>query len=246
MNRKWKIILVISLLGNLTIVYVGYKALEYRDHINYFLDKYTQVVDEFSGREVYEKANDSLRTDDRVDNRIVFIGTQLVQNWDLDRYFTEYEAINRGIGGQLLAGFPLRFRPDVIELSPEAVIIEVSSYNFRPNNSVKQIQDYVADMAELAAAHSIVPVLTTVIPPRSDYSVYEHEDYAVKDSVILYNEWLVSLAAASGFKLADFYLTVTDDDGFLRDDLSVSRVDLNQRGYELISQVVLEILQDSK
>jgi len=246
MNRKWKIILVISLIGNLTIVYVGYKALEYRDHINYFLNKYTQVVDEFSGREVYEKANEPLRTDYRVDGRIVFIGTQLVENWDLGRYFPGYEALNRGISGQLLAGFLLRFRPDVIELSPEAVVIEVSSYNFRPNNSVKQIQDYVADMAELASAHSILPVLTTVIPPRSDYSVYEHEDYAVRDSVVLYNQWLASYTAANDFKLADFYQTVTGDDGFLRDDLSVSRVDLNQQGYEFISRAVLEILLDSE
>jgi len=246
MNRKWKIILVISLLGNLTIAYVGYKALEYRDHINYFLNKYTQVVDEFSGREVYERANESLRTDYPVDSRIVFIGTQLIQNWDLGRYFPEYEAINRGISGQLVAGFPLRFRPDVIELSPQAVVIEVSSYNFRPNNSVKRIQDYVADMAELAWANSIVPVLTTVIPPRSDYSVFEHEDYAVKDSVVLYNQWLVSYSSANSFKYAEFYQTVAGDDGFLRTDLSVSRVDLNQHGYELISQVVREILQDSE
>jgi len=246
MNRKWKIILVISLLGNLTIAYVGYKALEYRDHINYFLDKYTHVVDEFSGREVYEKANESLRTDYQVDSRIVFFGTQLIQNWDLGRYFPEYEPINRGISGQLVAGFPLRFRPDVIELSPGTVVIEVSSYNFRPNNSMKQIQDYVADMAKLAWAHSIVPVLTTVIPPRSDYSVFEHEDYAVKDSVVLYNQWLVSYAAANNFKYADFYQTVTGDDGFLRDDLSVSRVDLNEHGYELISRVIREILRDSE
>lgn len=246
MNRKWKTVLVISLLGNLAIFYVGYKALEYREHINYFLDKYNHVADEFSGREVYENANEALRTDFQVDNRIVFIGTQLVQNWDLGRYFPGYETINRGISGQLIAGSPLRFRPDVIELSPEAVIIEVSSYNFRPNNSVKQIRDYVADMAELAAAHSIVPVLTTVIPPRSDYFVYEHEDYEVKDSVVIFNQWLVSFAADNDFRYADFYKTVTDDDGFLREDLSVSRVDLNVHGYELISRAVLEVLSDSK
>ncbi len=34
-------------------VYVTFKALDYRRHVNYFLDKYTNVVSEFSGRAKY-------------------------------------------------------------------------------------------------------------------------------------------------------------------------------------------------
>ncbi len=57
MSRTLKVIFILSLVANLGIVYVAYKALEYRAHINYFLDKYTHVVDEFSGRKIYEEDN---------------------------------------------------------------------------------------------------------------------------------------------------------------------------------------------
>ena len=61
MTRKWRFVLLVSLIGNLTIVYVGYKAYEFRSHINEWLVKYLYVVDEFSCREHYEAANTTLQ-----------------------------------------------------------------------------------------------------------------------------------------------------------------------------------------
>ncbi|MFH1373868.1 MAG: hypothetical protein ABII79_08745 [bacterium] len=73
MKRKYKIVLIVSLIGNLFVVYVAYKALEYRSHINHFLDKYTNVVAEFSGRDRYAADNTLLAADSLVADRIVFL-----------------------------------------------------------------------------------------------------------------------------------------------------------------------------
>ena len=243
MTAKWRTILILSLIGNLSIVYVAYKAYEYRCHINHFLDKYTQVVAEFSGRSVYEEANAALRSDAKVTGRVVFLGTQVTEVWDVKKFFPDYETVNRGVGGQRVAGFLLRFRPDVIELFPEAVVMEISSYNFRPNVTIKEISDYIVSMAELARAHDIRPVLTTVAPPRAGYVVEEHSDYEVRDSVVGYNRWLLDYASTNGFPCADFFEAVTDEDGFLREDLSSNRVDLNDKGYESISRVTADLLK---
>ena len=158
MTRKWRLILLVSLIGNLTIVYVGYKAWEYRSNINYWLDKYLLVIDEFSGTDTYRSANSELQSEKIIPGRIVFFGTQVINDWPLDKFFPDYETIDRGVIGQRAAGFLLRFRQDVIELRPEYVLIEISSYNFRPNTRADEIYDYVVSMVELAQFNNIQPM----------------------------------------------------------------------------------------
>ena len=246
MTRQWRFVLIISLIGNLTIAYVGYKTYEYRSHINYWLDKYLYVVDEFSERDQYVAANVTLQSDTTVAGRVVFFGTQVTLNWPLDQYFPGYETINRGVDGQRAAGFLLRFRPDVIALHPQAVVIEVSSYNFRPNTTAREMLDYVASMAELARCNGIEPILTTVIPPRAEYEVYEHPEYHVADTAAMYSGWLKDYAAAHGFPVVDWAKAVEDDKGFLRHDLSFDLVDLNDSGYAAISAATNAVLAEIK
>lgn len=238
MTRKWRLILLVSLIGNLTVVYVGFKAWEYRANINYWLNKYLYVVDEFSGAETYRAANTEFQSDTIVPGRIVFFGTQVTDDWPQEQFFSNYQTIDRGVTGQWVAGFLLRFRPDVIELRPEYVVIEVSSYNFRPNTRMEEIYGYVVSMAELAQAHNIKPILTTAFPPRSTFEVEEHPNYNVADTVAAYNQRLTSYAGDHNVPLADWYTAVVDGSGNLRADLSVTEVDLNHDGYEAISNAV--------
>jgi len=242
MTRKWKTILTLSLLANLAIVYVAYKALEYRAHINEFRDKYLNVVNEFSGREVYAEENQALRSDSTVPCRVVFLGTQVTRNWDLAAHLPAYEAINRGLSGQRLAGFLLRFRPDVIELAPEVVVIELSSYHFRPPASLDEIGDYAAAMADLARANNIAPILTTVIPPVDDFEIEDHPDYILVDSVAAFNDWLRSFCKNQNLACADIAQAVINEDGHLQRELSISSVDLNKQGYARISESVRSVL----
>jgi lysophospholipase L1-like esterase len=242
MNKKWKTVLIVSLIGNAFIIYVGIKALEYRAHINEYLDRYTYVVDELGQRGAYAEENVPLKSDSLVSGRVVFVGTQVTTNWDLDRYFPGYEVINRGVSPQKVSGFLLRFRPDVMELGPEAVVIEVSSYNFRSYNNVKAIEDYVACMVELAAVHGIQPLPATIIPPCRD-SV-DLDDYSIMDSILVYNNWLKEYCMRSGFDLVDFNQALSDDDGFLRVELAASPIDPNEKGYQLMTDVVIEALEN--
>lgn len=240
MTGKWKTILILSLIGNLSILYVAYKALDYRRHINHFLDKYTYVVSEFSGRSRYASENKRLASDVQVDNRIVFLGSQITEGWDLDKQFPGYEAINRGISGQRMVGFLLRFRPDVIDLHPRAVIIEFSSYNFRSEYTLKEIEDYLASLAELAKGHEIEPVLTTIIPVR-ERLIYD--SYSVADSLVKYNQWLAAFCRERGYLCVDFYGALADDEGFLPRELSISHIELSSAGYERISRATRAALE---
>ncbi len=246
MTRKWKTVLTLSLIGNLAIAYVAYKALEYRAHINHFKDKYEEVVAEFSSKEVYNEDNARLRSDTTLPCRIVFLGTQVTENWDLTSHFPGYETINRGISGQRVAGFLLRFRSDVVELAPRAVVIELSSYHFRPNATLTEIAEYVASLTDLARANNIAPILTTVIPPVDDFEIEDHPDYMLSDSVAAFNVWLRDYCESSELACADAASALTDDHGYLKREFSTSPVDINEAGYARIAEVVGENLSSMR
>ena len=240
MSKKWKVVLVVSLIGNMSIFYVAVKALEYRAHINEYLDRYTYVVNELGRRNRYAEENESLQSDTLIPDRVIFFGTQVTENWDLKRYFPDYTAINRGVSPQKVSGFLLRFRPDIIELGAQAVIIEVSSYNFRSNNTVKAIQDYVASMTELASLHGIEPLPATIIPPCRD-SV-DLEDYAILDSISVFNFWLRDFCRENGFGLVDFNEVLSGDDGYLQPEFAAGPIDPNEKGYQRLSEAVMGVL----
>lgn len=248
MSKKFKnIVLILSLLGNLAIFYVAYKAIVYRTYINFYLDKYTQVVNEFSGRHYFEEENKKLSIQENLGKRVVLFGTQVMANWDINDSTSTYEFINRGLPHQRLAGFLLRFKPDVIELAPKYVVIEVSSYNFRLQHTVNEIQDYVSSLAELAKYHGIEPILTTAIPLREDGqdSLENNEDYVyypIMDSLRFYNNWLKSYTTQNNFTLIDFNEILSDKNGYLRHELSSGGIDLNTDGYKLVSEATLKLL----
>ncbi len=240
MKKHWKILLTTSLVLNLAIIYVGYKALEYRSHINFYLDKYTNVVAEFSRRSEFLEANKPLVSDTIVPGRVLLFGTQLVSNWAVTDGSGRFEFINRGVNSQHAAGLLLRFYQDVIALKPEYVVIEVSSYNLRGQWSLKETQEYMRSMAELASYHKIKLILTTMIPLEAGAD--EYENYIVTDSLLKQNDWLRSYAAENEFVLLDLYQQVADEQGNLRDELSAGPIDLNEAGYGVVTEELLNLL----
>ncbi|HOD67200.1 MAG TPA: GDSL-type esterase/lipase family protein [candidate division Zixibacteria bacterium] len=240
MSRVLKLVLAASLVGNLAIVWVGYKAYQYRTHINYWLDKYTEVVEEFSGRSRYRQDNERLRSDTAVPGRVVFLGTQVISRWDVGRSFPRWEAIDRGVAGQRLAGMLLRFQPDVLDLGPEAVVIEISSYNFRPEWPVRELEDYAESMADLARARGVAPIIGSVIPPwDADLGL---GDYAIRDSIAAFNEWLQQGMAEGRWQVADFHGALADGEGYLRRELAAESIDPNRAGYERMTAAVDSVL----
>ena len=56
---------------------------------------------------------------------VVFMGNSITENWAYFHpdFFTSHNYIGRGIGGQTSAHMLVRFKTDVIDLHPKAVVI---------------------------------------------------------------------------------------------------------------------------
>ncbi|MDH3796569.1 MAG: GDSL-type esterase/lipase family protein, partial [Flavobacteriaceae bacterium] len=75
--------------------------------------------------EHFKMENESLSAPAEGQNRVVFMGNSITIGWkDADpEYFEQHPYVNRGISGQTTPQMLLRFRQDVIELKPSAVVI---------------------------------------------------------------------------------------------------------------------------
>ena len=114
----------------------------------------------------YRQDNYQVGMSSENENRIVFMGNSITEGW-LDIYpefFDGKPYINRGISGQTTPQMLVRFRADVIDLQPKAVVILAGTNDIAGNtgpSTVKMIADNIFSMAELATEHNISVIISS-------------------------------------------------------------------------------------
>src|SRR5262245_39036611 len=80
---------------------------------------------DWANLERFKEENMELQPPSKGEHRIVFMGNSITKGWlSADSFFQKHtQYINRGIGGQTTPQMLVRFRQDVIQLSPSAVVI---------------------------------------------------------------------------------------------------------------------------
>jgi lysophospholipase L1-like esterase len=192
--------------------------------------------------ERYRRANAELPPPIQGERRVVFMGNSITEQWAklFPVQFPGKPYIGRGISGQTTAQMLIRFRPDVIALSPEVVVILAGTNDIAGNTGVstlEMIEDNIKSMTELAHANGIKVVLCSVLPVF-DYPWKKGIEPASK--VVALNAWLKKYAAGVGAVYVDFHTPMADARQGLRPDLGVDGVHPNEAGYGLMAPLVVE------
>jgi len=172
--------------------------------------------------------------------RIVFLGASITRRWDLQKYFPEFRMINRGLGGQFMPEILTRFKRDVIDIKPKAVIIKLCSINIRPSIPTSLLRDGMIMMSEMANSHGIIPILATIIPAGKPEA--HIGDFSVVDSLRGYNDWLRAYASDNSFPLIDFAKAIEDPQGFLPRECSADPVHVNEKGYGILAEAAKPVI----
>src|SRR5688572_18279102 len=118
----------------------------------------------------YRDANRALPEPMPNEPRVVLLGDSITDVWVQPRFggfFPGNPYVGRGISGQTTPQMLVRFRPDVVALKPRAVVILAGTNDIAGNTgpmSDEEIQGNLATMAELATAHGIRVVLSSITP----------------------------------------------------------------------------------
>jgi acyl-CoA thioesterase I len=178
--------------------------------------------------------------------RVVFLGDGATESWRLNEYFSGRDLVNRGIADQTTGQMLGRFRQDVIALNPKAVVIEGGVNDIGMGLGVKQTEDNLAMMGDLAKQHGIHVAFASLLPV-SDYHKdadprYERtKDYSPA-AIRALNQWIEGYCRSEGLVFVNYYAATADAGGFMPADESDDGLHPNSKGYRVMSPVATEAL----
>jgi len=193
----------------------------------------------------YREANRTLTAPATSGARVVFMGDSITDAWQQPRYggfFPGKPYVDRGISGQTTPQMLVRFRPDVIELEPKAVVILAGTNDIAGNTGPmtdEEIEGNLASMSELAHANRIRVVLASVTPVSAYHvasaSAVPQTTARPMARIHALNDWMKAYAAAHGDVYLDYFSAMTDPSGLLRAELSEDDLHPNAKGYAIMA-----------
>ena len=180
--------------------------------------------------------------------RVVFMGNSITEGWlnFNPTFFKDNPFVNRGISGQTTPQMLIRFRPDVINLKPKAVVILAGINDIAGNTgqiTIKNTADNIISMAEIAIANKIDVYICSTLP-AIDFPWSPGLLPAQK--VIELNSILKKYCSKNKIKYVDYYSEMVDGEGGLKVPDFTSASDLvhpNLKGYKLMEKILLNSLR---
>ncbi|TDD97104.1 acylhydrolase [Flavobacterium cellulosilyticum] len=188
----------------------------------------------------YQSENATLKSISSKQKRIVLMGDSITEFWStIDPEFFESKSyINRGISGQTSPQMLIRFRADVIELKPSAVVILTGANDIAGNtglSSLEMIMHNIISMVELAEKNQIKVILCSVLPANLfPWKINENP----ADTIILLNEMIRKYAGSKKTLYLDYYSDMVNKQKGMISTYSNDGVHPNKKGYEIMGPLL--------
>jgi lysophospholipase L1-like esterase len=197
-------------------------------------------MDDFGELKRYRAANTKMKAPATGEKRVVFFGDSITDVWPIANAFPGKPYVNRGISGQTTSQMLLRFRSDVVALAPRVVVILAGTNDIAGNTgpiSLEDIEGNFATMVEIARAHGIRVVLSSVIPVHNYTPAAAERTFPRRppEKIVALNKWLKDYAATSGSVYLDYAAAMSDDKGLLRRELADDGLHPNPAGYAIMA-----------
>jgi lysophospholipase L1-like esterase len=175
---------------------------------------------------------------------VVFLGDSITDSWPQERFgpfFPGKKYVGRGISAQTTPQMLIRFRPDVLNLKPKAVVILAGTNDIAGNTGPMtdaEIQGNLESMSELAKVAGVKVVLSSITPT----SAYHVNPNGVPQTTTRplarirgMNEWMKQYAASNGHVYLDYFSAMIDGTGAMRSELTGDDLHPNAAGYAIMA-----------
>lgn len=205
-----------------------------------FLMITTSQAQDWANLEQFRADNAKIGLPDDKEDRVVFMGNSITIGWinTVPEFFEGKPYINRGISGQTTPQMLLRFRQDVIALEPKVVVILAGTNDIAGNtgpSTLEMIADNIKSMAELAGAHGIKVVISSVLPAY-DYPWKPGLEPSKK--IIKLNSMLRTYAEKQGHIYLDYFSVMVDERNGLPKKYALDEVHPTKLGYGVMAPLV--------
>lgn len=194
----------------------------------------------------YQEENSKLKPIAPGEKRIVLMGDSITEFWSTtdSEYFIGKPYLNRGISGQTTPQMLLRFRADVIDLKPSAVVILAGINDIAGNTgpvTLQMITNNIFSMVELAHANHIKVILCSVLPAH-DFPWKPNQNPAQK--VVDLNKMIKNYADAKGILYLDYFSAMRDERDGLKSAYSGDGVHPNKLGYQIMAPLAEKAIKE--
>jgi lysophospholipase L1-like esterase len=185
----------------------------------------------------YHEQNVALKPPTTGQQRIVFMGDSITEFWNTidSDYFIGKAYVNRGISGQTTPQMLIRFRADVIDLKPAAVLILAGINDIAGNtgpSTLNMIENNIISMVELAQANQIKVILCSVLPA---FNFPWKPNLNPAEKVVTLNKRIKSYADANRILYLDYFSAMNDERNGLKAAYSNDGVHPNKMGYQVMA-----------
>ena len=182
---------------------------------------YNQKVEQF------EQENKSAQDVD-----VVFLGDSITDGCDLKTYYPNYNALNRGIGGDTTFGLEKRLKVSAYDVNPKVVVMLIGANNYK--TMFENYEDIVKDIQENLPNSKLVLISLTAL--GKDFG---HLNPQLQEN----NKKIKEIADENNLIYVDMFTPLFDTETQkMFDDLSEDGVHPNDKGYNIISKEINLIL----
>ncbi len=179
--------------------------------------------------------------------RVVFFGDSITDGWGRGHghFFPDQPWLNRGISGQTTPQMLVRFRQDVINLHPEAVVILAGINDIAGNTgpeTLDGIEDNFRAFVALAEAAHVRVVLSSVLP-AGHFPWRPGVD--PRDEVAALNTFLQTLATQHHAVYLNYFPALVTSDRAFQPALTVDGIHPNDAGYAVMEPLARAAVKQS-
>ena len=161
---------------------------------------------------------------------IVFVGDSITEGFPLDKYFPGRHVINRGIGGDHLAGVLDRIEVSVYDLKPSKLFMMIGTNDIIWPQAQSKIKEWRRNYDNLVAkikkrCPGCVIYLQSILPTGGNFAKHNK-------TVKRYNVVIKRIAKKRGVNYIDTHSALVNKSGKLRSDCTKDGVHLTPAGYE--------------
>jgi len=201
-----------------------WKMFQFRDRLHQFIDN-RRWETTLKKNGMYEK------------NKIIFFGDSEIDLWWMSPSFGVFPIKNKGISGDWAAKAIRRFKKDVLDEHPKAVVILIGTNDLGNEQPVDDIIKHIEIMIQKAIHSKIHVILCSLLPVRNEY-VQNHPPKVLA----MINKRLKFLSSKYGTDYVDFYSHLVDQKGLFQKDLTNDGLHPNWNGYLCMSKILLPYL----
>ncbi|MTB50037.1 GDSL-type esterase/lipase family protein [Lewinella sp. W8] len=194
----------------------------------------------------YRAANEALPPPEPGEQRVVFLGNSITEGWVRTdaAFFDDHNFVGRGISGQTSPQLLLRFRQDVLDLRPRAVVIHIGTNDVAENTGPYDPEftlGNIRSMVDIARANGIKVILAAVLPATKFSWRPALGDRS--NMIIELNQSIAAFARSENIPFVDYHAALTNDAGGMDVELAEDGVHPTAAGYAIMKTIVVPVIE---